>query len=116
MKGSQMLSKQPQFEVIQEGLNTVLRGQRLAFLLKVRIEVLQGTLPWIGSIDLTSSDLQGASLTLDCPNINAVRVSPETKGRMDEMMMLKDELLNMNVKEGPKQLSQIIELMTGPGG
>ena len=92
------------------------RLQRLAFLLEVRIKVLQGTLPWIGSNDLTSSNLQGASPTLDCPNLNAVRVSPETEGRMDEMMMLEDELSNMNVKEGPKQLSQITGLMTTPGG
>ena len=97
-----MLLKQPQFEVIKGGFNTVPRWQRLAFLLEVRIKVLQGTLPWISSINLTSSNLQGASLTLDCPNLNAVGVSLGTKGRMDRMMMLKDELSNMNVKEGPK--------------
>ena len=115
-KGSWMLSKWPQFKVIKEGLNTVLRWQRLTFLLKVMIKVLQGTQPWIGSIDLTSSNLQGASLTSDFPNLNAVRVTPETKGRMDEMMMLKDELSNMNMKEGPKQQSQITGLITAPGG
>ena len=116
MKGSRMLSKQFQFEVIEEGLNTVPRWQRLAFLLKVRIEVLQGTQPSISSIDSTSSDLQGASPTSDCPNLNVVEVSPETKGRMDEMMMLEDELPNVSMKEGPKQPSQITRLMTAPGG
>ena len=115
-KGSQILSKWPQFRVIKERLNTVQRWQGLAFLLQLRIEVLQGTLPWISSTNSTSSDLQRASPTLDCPNLNTVGVSPETEGRMDKMMMLKDELSNVNMKEGPKQLSQITGLMTAPGG
>ena len=32
------------------------------------------------------------------------------------MMMLEDELLNVNVKEGQKQPSRITGLMTAPGG
>ena len=85
------------------------KWQKFAFFLKVKIKE---TLPESDNIDSTSSDLQKVSLTLDCPNLNAVEVSPETGGEMDEMLMLKGELLNMNMKEGPKQLCQITRLMT----
>ena len=111
-----MLSKQLQFEATKEELNTVPRCQRLVFLLKVRIKVLQGAQPQVGNIDSISSDLQGGRLTSDCHNLNVARASPETKGRMDKMMMPEDKLLNMKAKEGLKQPSLVTGLETAPGG
>ena len=115
MNRNQMVSKQLQFEVTKEGLNTVPRWQKLAFLFEVKIKVLQRAPLQICNINLTSSDLQGGSQISGCHNPNIARASPETKGRMDEMMMSKDELPNVNAKERPKQASLVNELDTALG-
>ena len=73
------------------------KWQKLAFLIKVEIEE---TLPESDNIDSTSSDLQKVSSTLDCPSPNAVEVSPETRGEMDEMLILRDKLSNTSVRGG----------------
>ena len=92
------------------------KWQKLAFLIEVEIKAPQETLLESDNIDLTSSDLQKASSTLDCPSLNAVQVSPETGGEMDKMLILRGELLNVNMKVGPKQPSQTTRLTTALGG